>query len=92
MLVPDGIFVYDGETVRAGKFPPSFIAIDEPDQNPDRKTGYLWLEQVTSIKVWDELCYERLTANGGSYSLNDKRIIDPIFVTLLGKVTKLQIS
>ena len=70
MLVPDGIFVYDQFTEceeREGRFPASFTAVDDPEQNPERPKGFLWLklENENSIKVWKELCYERMTKEGG---------------------------
>ena len=65
MLVPDGIFVYDEHTVREGRFPASFTAVDDPNQNPERPKGFLWLKLDNTIDVWKKLCYERITQNGG---------------------------
>ena len=67
MLVPDGIFVYDQYTEREGQFPSSFTAVDDPEQNPERPKGFLWLklEEENTIKVWKELCYERMDKKGG---------------------------
>ena len=65
MLVPDGIYVYDNYTEREGRFPASFTAVDETEQNPDRPKGFLWLQLDNKIDVWKKLCYERLTKDGG---------------------------
>ena len=67
MLVPDGIFVYDEYTEREGRFPASFTAVDDPEQNPERPKGFLWLklEKENTISVWKEMCYERMTQEGG---------------------------
>ena len=67
MLVPDGIFVYDEFTEREGRFPPSFTAVDDPNQNPERPKGFLWLKLENTIKIWKDLCYERITQDGGMY-------------------------
>ena len=66
MLVPDGIYVYDNYTQREGRFPASFTAVDDTEQNPDRPKGFLWLQLDNEIDVWKKLCYERLTKDGGS--------------------------
>ena len=73
MLVPDGIFVYDEFTEREGRFPASFTAVDDPEQNPERPKGFLWLklEEENTIKVWKQLCYERMDKKGG---------ITPVFI------------
>ena len=65
MLVPDGIFVYDQYTEREGQFPASFTAVDDPNQNPERPKGFLWLKLESTIEIWKELCYERMTPDGG---------------------------
>jgi len=65
MLVPDGVFVYDKYTEREDGFPASFTAIDDPNQNPERPKGFLWLQLEQDLSVWHNLCYERITANGG---------------------------
>ena len=65
MLVPDGIFVYDEFTEREGRFPASFTAIDDPNQNPERPKGFLWLKLEKTVNKWKYLCYERMTPDGG---------------------------
>ena len=67
MLVPDGVFVYDQFTEREGRFPALFTAVDDPNQNPERPKGFLWLKLENSIEVWKKLCYERITNEGGQY-------------------------
>ena len=68
MLVPDGIYVYDKDTEREGRFPATFTAIDENEQNPGRPKGFLWLQlENTTTDVWKNLSYERLTNNGGLF-------------------------
>ena len=69
MLVPDGVFVSDEFTSRDDGFPISFTAIDDPNQNPERPKGYLWLRQEQNISVWDDLCYQRVTNDGGELFL-----------------------
>ena len=71
MLVPDGIFVYDEFTEREGKFPASFTAVDDPNQNPERPKGFLWLKLENTIEIWKELCYERMTPDGGTVNSFD---------------------
>ena len=66
MLVPDGIFVYDEFTQREDGFPASFTAIDDPKKLPEIPKGFLWLKLEKTIEVWKKLCYERLTADGGT--------------------------
>ena len=66
MLVPDGIFVYDEFTEREGRFPASFTAVDDPNQNPERPKGFLWLKLENTIEIWKDLCYERMTPDGGT--------------------------
>jgi len=65
MLVPDGIFVYDEYTKREDGFPASFTAIDDPNQNPERPDGYLWLRYEQDMDVWRDLCFQRLEIDGG---------------------------
>lgn len=66
MLVPDGIYVYDKDAKHDSKFPPAFTAIDDPNQNPNTPSGYLWLLlKEHKLKQWKEMCYERLMKNGG---------------------------
>jgi len=65
MLVPDGIFVYDECTEREDGFPASFTAIDDPNQNPDRPEGYLWLRYEQDMDVWEDLCFQRMEITGG---------------------------
>ena len=81
MLVPDGIFVYDEFTEREGKFPASFTAIDDPNQNPERPKGFLWLKLENTIGIWNTLCYERMTPEGGTVKSliygNSNRISNP---------------
>ena len=72
MFVPDGIYVYDETSEREGKFPASFTAIDDPNQNPERKTGYLWLklEAENDSETWKNLSYERMTIDGSNVTLS----------------------
>jgi len=65
MLVPDGIFVYDEYTEREDSFPASFTAVDDPNQNPDRPEGYLWLRYDQYMDIWKDLCFQRLEKEGG---------------------------
>jgi len=67
MLVPDGVFVYDEFTERQDGYPASFTAIDDPNQNPERPKGFLWLRAEQNMEIWRSLCYERLTAGGGNH-------------------------
>ena len=66
MFVPDSVYVYDEQTKTEGRFPASFTAIDDPNQNPDRKAGHLWLEleNENETETWKNLSYERMTLNG----------------------------
>ena len=68
MFVPDAVYVYDDEmTNREDRFPASFIAVDDPNQNPERKTGHLWLKlaKENSIETWKDISYERMDPKGG---------------------------
>ena len=82
MLVPDGIYAYDAETERKGKYPETFITEDITKKNPATQknpeervqTGFLWLKLADKAPdVWKKLCFERMTEdNGGRWLSNYK--------------------
>ena len=52
-----------------GDITPLFEAVSDPNQNPETPTGYVWLKLLnTSMKSWNSLCFDRLTAVGGMSS------------------------
>ena len=52
-----------------GDIAPLFQAVSDPNQNPETPTGYVWLKLLnTSMKSWNSLCFDRLTAIGGMSS------------------------
>ena len=52
-----------------GDITPLFEAVSDPNQNPETPTGYVWLKLLnTSMKSWNRLCFDRLTAVGGMSS------------------------
>ena len=82
MFVPDSVYVYDEQTKTEGRFPASFTAIDDPNQNPDRKAGHLWLEleNENETETWKKLSYERMTLEGSKLISQKKKYF---FITFL---------
>ena len=54
---------------KPGKVAPLFVAMSDPNQNPETPTGFVWLKLLdTTMESWNRLCFDRITTNGGKNS------------------------
>ena len=69
MLIPDGVEVVESSqinTATSDRVAPLFEAISDPNQNPETPNGYVWLKLLDpGLKNWKNLCFDRITPNGG---------------------------
>ena len=69
MLIPDGVEVVESSQINAatsGHVAPLFEAISDPNQNPETPSGFVWLKLLDpTLKNWKNLCFDRITSNGG---------------------------